>query len=91
MRMAVPAKSSRRSDIWVRQPIQVKIAVAHPRVQRSGREGRVTESASPEGTDGTSERQKTGPYRLGVDGWANLLVGVVTVLAIANVLPKIPW
>ena len=29
--------------------------------------------------------------RLGVDGWANLVVGVLTVLAIANVLPKIPW
>ncbi len=29
--------------------------------------------------------------RLGVDGWANLLVGIVVVLAIANLLPKIPW
>ncbi len=29
--------------------------------------------------------------RLGVDGWANLVVGILTALAIANVLPKIPW
>ncbi len=28
---------------------------------------------------------------LGVDGWANLLVGVLIVLALADLLPKIPW
>jgi hypothetical protein len=29
--------------------------------------------------------------KLGVDGWANLVVGVLLVLALADVLPKIPW
>ncbi len=29
--------------------------------------------------------------RLGTDGWANLVVGVLVVLALADVLPKIPW
>jgi hypothetical protein len=51
----------------------------------------VTETASPEGADETTGRQQTGPYRPGVDGWANLPLGAITVLAIANVLPKIPW
>ncbi|WP_197515087.1 hypothetical protein [Mycobacterium sp. 1245805.9] len=26
-----------------------------------------------------------------VDWWATLLAGVITALAVANVLPKIPW
>lgn len=29
--------------------------------------------------------------RLGVDGWANLVVGVLVVLALADLLPKVPW
>ncbi len=29
--------------------------------------------------------------KLGVDGWANLVVGVLLALALADVLPKIPW
>lgn len=28
---------------------------------------------------------------LGVDGWANLVVGVLIALALADLLPKIPW
>lgn len=28
---------------------------------------------------------------LGPDGWANLLVGVLVALAIADLLPRIPW
>lgn len=49
-------------------------------------ENTAPESAAPQGLpDGPRT------LRLGVDGWANLLVGIVVVLAIANVLPKIPW
>jgi hypothetical protein len=29
--------------------------------------------------------------RLGTDWWATIVAGVITVLAVANVLPKIPW
>jgi hypothetical protein len=28
---------------------------------------------------------------LGTDWWATIVAGVITVLAVANVLPKIPW
>jgi hypothetical protein len=29
--------------------------------------------------------------RLSVDWWATLLAGVITALAVADALPKIPW
>lgn len=29
--------------------------------------------------------------RVGTDWWATIVAGVITVLAVANVLPKIPW
>lgn len=29
--------------------------------------------------------------RVGVDWWATIVAGVITVLAVTNVLPKIPW
>ena len=29
--------------------------------------------------------------RVGVDWWATIVAGVITVLAVANLLPKIPW
>jgi hypothetical protein len=29
--------------------------------------------------------------RLGTDWWATIVAGVITVLAVANVLPKIGW
>jgi hypothetical protein len=29
--------------------------------------------------------------RLGTDWWATIVAGVITVLAVANLLPKIPW
>jgi hypothetical protein len=49
----------------------------------------------PENPDpgGSPAEQAVGTrtVRLGVDGWANLLVGIAVVLAIAGVLPKIPW
>jgi hypothetical protein len=29
--------------------------------------------------------------RIGVDWWATIVAGVITALAVADVLPKIPW
>jgi hypothetical protein len=29
--------------------------------------------------------------RLGVDWWATIVAGAIAVLAVANLLPKIPW
>jgi hypothetical protein len=29
--------------------------------------------------------------RIGVDWWATIVAGVITALAVANLLPKIPW
>jgi hypothetical protein len=29
--------------------------------------------------------------RLGTDWWATIVAGVITVLAVTNLLPKIPW
>ena len=36
---------------------------------------------------------QTGAHRrnIGVDWWATIVAGVVVVLAVADVLPKIPW
>ncbi|MBW0018712.1 MAG: hypothetical protein JO236_14370 [Mycobacterium sp.] len=47
----------------------------------------------PQGSDAAPQRDR----RLGrvgsvsVDWWATLLAGVITALAVADVLPKIPW
>jgi hypothetical protein len=45
---------------------------------------------SPTASD-TSGSWATAVGRLGTDWWATIVAGVVTVLAVANVLPKIPW
>jgi hypothetical protein len=29
--------------------------------------------------------------RIGVDWWATIVAGVITALAVADLLPKIPW
>ena len=29
--------------------------------------------------------------RIGTDWWATIVAGAITVLAVANLLPKIPW
>jgi hypothetical protein len=29
--------------------------------------------------------------RIGLDWWATIVAGVIAALAVANVLPKIPW
>jgi hypothetical protein len=46
----------------------------------------VAESREPGGGD-TSQ----GRFSIGVDWWATIVAGVFVVLAVANVLPKIPW
>ena len=46
----------------------------------------VTESREPAATDATRGR-----FTIGVDWWATIVAGVFVVLAVANVLPKIPW
>lgn len=30
-------------------------------------------------------------WNVGVDWWATIVAGIVVALAVANVLPKIPW
>jgi hypothetical protein len=39
----------------------------------------------------TSESWADTVGRLGTDWWATIVAGVITVLAVANILPKIPW
>lgn len=46
----------------------------------------VTESPEPGGNDASRGR-----FALGVDWWATIVAGVFVVLAVADVLPKIPW
>ena len=44
--------------------------------------------------DGTANRGLTGSERLaglGVDWWATIVAGVVVLLAVGGLLPKIPW
>lgn len=45
-------------------------------------------------TDGREQETSQQPGRLGsisVDWWATAVAGVIVALAVANVLPKIPW
>ncbi|MCV7224838.1 hypothetical protein [Mycolicibacterium komossense] len=42
-----------------------------------------TEKASPAWADAVG--------RVGTDWWATIVAGVITALAVANLLPKIPW
>ncbi|WP_445165350.1 hypothetical protein ACTXG7_15625 [Mycolicibacterium sp. Dal123E01] len=44
----------------------------------------MAESTQPDG--GVPSR-----FNIGVDWWATIVAGVFVVLAVANVLPKIPW
>ncbi|WP_167096566.1 hypothetical protein [Mycobacterium sp. DL592] len=46
----------------------------------------MTEPDRPSGVDGSPQR-----LHLSVDWWATIVAGVVVVLAVLNVLPKIPW
>lgn len=53
--------------------------------------------AGPEpGSETTVAKQNSGSWsdvlgRPGTDWWATIVAGVITVLAVTNVLPKIPW
>lgn len=48
---------------------------------------------APEGGGGGPDtpRRNGRLTRLGEDWWATILAGVITALAVAGVLPKIPW
>jgi hypothetical protein len=46
----------------------------------------VAESTEPGGGDTGRER-----FSIGVDWWATIVAGVFVVLAVTDVLPKIPW
>ncbi|WP_163699669.1 hypothetical protein [Mycolicibacterium sarraceniae] len=46
----------------------------------------MAESTQPDGGD----TSRSG-LSIGVDWWATIVAGVFVVLAVANVLPKIPW
>jgi hypothetical protein len=46
----------------------------------------VTESREPGGSEAGRGR-----FNIGVDWWATIVAGVFVVLAVAGVLPKIPW
>ncbi len=43
----------------------------------------MTESSEPDA--------KRGGFGIGVDWWATIVAGVFVVLAVTDVLPKIPW
>ena len=42
-------------------------------------------------TPSTSSTSSTWYARIGVDWWATIVAGVFVVLAVVDVLPKIPW
>ncbi|MCI4675638.1 hypothetical protein [Candidatus Mycolicibacterium alkanivorans] len=43
---------------------------------------------SRQSDEGDASRDR---FNIGVDWWATIVAGVFVVLAVANVLPKIPW
>ena len=50
--------------------------------------------SADDGGGGATNRRLTGSERLariGVDWWATIAAGVVVLLAVAGLLPKIPW
>lgn len=51
----------------------------------------MVDSKSPDGEGGRTDRWGRLLGEVGVDWWATALAGVITVLAVAGVLPKIPW
>lgn len=52
----------------------------------------VAESTAPDDGE-VAETPRSGGWigRIGADWWAVAVVGVITALAVADVLPKIPW
>jgi hypothetical protein len=52
----------------------------------------VGEDVSREGGGAANTPQSRGWLeRVGDDWWATLVAGVIVALAVANVLPKVPW
>ncbi|OBB83103.1 hypothetical protein A5781_10060 [Mycobacterium sp. 852002-30065_SCH5024008] len=54
----------------------------------------VGEGAPSDGREQETSQRSARPARLGsisVDWWATAVAGVIVALAVANVLPKIPW
>jgi hypothetical protein len=55
----------------------------------------VSENVPTDSGGGTNTPQRSGwgdrLASVSVDWWATLVAGVITALAVANVLPKIPW
>ncbi|WP_197504027.1 hypothetical protein [Mycobacterium sp. 852002-30065_SCH5024008] len=52
------------------------------------------EGAPSDGREQETSQRSARPARLGsisVDWWATAVAGVIVALAVANVLPKIPW
>jgi hypothetical protein len=50
--------------------------------------------STPEHSDvSTNERLTASEYlgRIGLDWWATIVAGVVVLLAVAGLLPKVPW
>jgi hypothetical protein len=50
-----------------------------------------TEPSSEHPTDKESPAWVDAVGRVGTDWWATIVAGVITVLAVTNLLPKIPW
>ncbi|MEZ0364385.1 hypothetical protein ACAG26_11890 [Mycobacterium sp. pUA109] len=48
-----------------------------------------TNSTARRGDETSSWRQRLG--RIGVDWWATIVAGLIVLLAVADVLPGIPW
>ena len=61
------------------------------------REGDLVSQPAPEPSSETAAPpEKSAAWadavgRLGTDWWATIVAGVITLLAVTNVLPKIPW
>ena len=49
----------------------------------------MAESTQPGG--GLDQQASRNSFTLGVDWWATIVAGVFVVLAVAGILPKIPW
>ncbi|MCW2655777.1 MAG: hypothetical protein JWR32_6753 [Mycobacterium sp.] len=85
---------SLRSDVW--SVGRVDDTIAHHRLctgWRTGAKGDsyVVDSAPPDSEGEDTPRSGGWIARIGADWWAVGVVGVTTVLAVADVLPKIPW
>jgi len=51
----------------------------------------VTESSQPSHPSGGPPEPSRHRASIGVDWWATIVAGAIVALAVADVLPKIPW